>query len=231
MNFITALTYGFADPHWVKKMAIGVLMVFLGAFPVIGLLSIFLFLFGWMYETATRVKNNEQFPLAGWGNMNGKALKGLQVLLGLVVYSLPAVIFSLLAVPPAEAAGPGAGQASTALGSAIKLSVNEWYTISAILFLAGVVNWLSGFVRFLDRPKLSTFLQFGQNLTLMRHHPLDFGMAFLCLLGGNIVGSVVTILSFGFLTFFFMSYFVSHIIGQLARKIAGDAIPAAPQPT
>jgi hypothetical protein len=81
----------------------------------------------------------------------------------------------------------------------------------------------------MDREELGTFFQFGDNIAFLRENISDFGQAILFMILGGAIAGVVSGTGIGALvTTPFINYFGGHILGQLAAKLSGNAMPAAP---
>jgi hypothetical protein len=235
MDFTKALTYPFDDPDWLKKLGIAVVLVLLNIIPLIGSLAYGVLISGWDLETTQRVKRGEQHPLAGWDDFGALASKGVIVFLSYIVYIIPAMVFFCLAyVIPLIAGGAAASSNSdsgtAAVGTLATVALACCGCLGFLALLAGIVVYWGGYMRFLDRPEFGTFMQFGENLALVRNNSGDFGMAILYIIGASLIASVASSITFGlggFLAGAFIGYFSSHILGQLAIKLGGSAMPGA----
>jgi hypothetical protein len=231
MDFMKALQYPFEDEDWLKKLGIvlvaGLVAVFI---PLLGLVGVIAIL-GWSLETTRNVKNNVPKPMASWDDIGGVIGKGVGPFLGGLVYQAPTILFICIAIGLwfasfGAAVGSGSDDAAGAfagMGTLLFMCcicVTILYTIAASIVLAG------GFIRYLDKPEFSTFMQFGDNLALIRNNISDFLMAFLYLLGGSVVSSILSWTIIGALVAIpFNVYFSSHIIGQLAAKLGSASAP------
>jgi hypothetical protein len=236
MDFSKALTYPFDDEDWVKKLGIAAaigLIAFVLSAVLIGFVAM-IPLVGWSIETIKRVRANEPKPLAGWDDFGGMFSKGLTPFLAALVYQIPTLLiycvaFGVFFLP---VLGGKNSDASAALGG---VAMIIFYCCICLVLLyalaAGVVYW-GGLMRYLDKPEFGTFMQFGDNIALVRAHSGDFGMAFLFILLGSVVASVVAgIPCIGWAVYMpFSFYYSSHILGQLAQKVTGGGAMASAAP-
>ncbi|MGF1507488.1 MAG: DUF4013 domain-containing protein [Anaerolineae bacterium] len=223
MDFAKALTYPFEDDDWLKKVGLAVLIQFI---PIIGQMVIQ----GWTFETSKNVRINEPAPMVNWqfGELLGR---GFILFIASLIYQIPTILFacgiSFVFVLPAFAGSEDAAAALAGTASLIAICCSCLIVIYAI---AAQLVYIAGWVRFIDQPELSTFLQFGDNIALFRENIGDFGQAILFLIGGGILGSIVASLTAGLGSLLlqpFLAYFSAHIFGQLAQKVGGTpAVPA-----
>ncbi len=228
MDFVKALTYPFDDQDWLKKLGIILLVSFVGAITVIGMIPAMILLQGWSIETIKRVKGNHPTPLADWDDFGGMFSKGLWPFIASFVYQIPTVIFVCLAVVANTAILPLLGSDDSAGAGAMGMT-GIWVCCSCVIVLyaiaAGVVL-AGGLIRYIDKPDFGTFMQFGENLALVRNNIGDFGMALLFIIIGFVIAMLVSFTGIGGLVAGpFMAYFSSHILGQLAQKLSSVSVP------
>jgi len=224
VDFTKALTYPFDDPDWLKKLGIGLL---LSLVPVIGTIA----LQGWQLEIVKRVRTNHPNPLPDW-DFGSMFSKGLILFLAWIVYLLPAMILGCLAwLGPIVLAGAAAssdnGGAAGGLATVVMACCG---CLAFLLLLAGAIVYFGGYIRFVDREEFGTFMQFSDNIAIVRDNIGDFAMALVVIMVAafafGLIGSVVIV--GGLLVTIFTTYFGGHILGQLAAKVGGGraAVPA-----
>ena len=248
MDFSKALTYPFDDPDWAKKLAIpaGISFVLLifgfgGAFfpPVLlcmfPLLIAVIPLVGWQLETMKNVRNNVANPMANWDDFGGLFRKGLTPFLAAIVYQIPPLLILCLAasgITLSVLGVSGLQDVSDDVGAALGglfffIIICGTCLIVMYSIVANIVYW-GGFMRYLEKEEFSTFMQVGENIAIIRNNMSDFLMAVLfTLIGGviaNAIGVAVPCVGWA-ATLPFQFYFNSHIMGQLAAKLAGTAAP------
>jgi uncharacterized protein DUF4013 len=232
MDISKAFTYPFEDPDWTKKLGIaaGIGFVALVLSPVlIGLIGL-IPLAGWSIETMKRVRRNEPNPMASWDDFGGLFNKGLTPFLAALVYQIPTLLFYCAAavILFLPALGGGNDDATTALlGTASTGLLCCGCLIVLYAIAASIIEW-GGLMRYLDKEEFGTFMEIGENLSLVRSNINDFGMALLYMIIGNVVTSVLAgIPCIGWLAAFpFSFYYSSHILGQLSAKLSATAKPA-----
>jgi hypothetical protein len=86
------LAYPFRDPHWVKKLGTGIL-VLLASF-IIPVLP-YLVLYGYIGRIVRNSAAGEEDTLPEWTDLGGLMSEGLRVFGALFVYALPMFVFML----------------------------------------------------------------------------------------------------------------------------------------
>lgn len=230
MDFSKALTYPFEDKDWVKKL---IFLLIAGFIPIIGNP---IAVQGWGVDTARRVKAREAMPLASWDDIGAVLGRGVPLFLASLVYFLPVGILYCLGFGISMGLGGAAagvssndnsGAASGGMASLAGIVLPCCICIALLYAIAAGVVYLGGYIRFLDKPEFGTFMQFSDNLALVRNNGGDFGMAVLYIIGAGVVAGIVSSVTFGIgglLATPFMSYFSSHILGQLAIKLSGSSM-------
>src|SRR5688500_894251 len=91
-----SITYVFQDPQWLKKVAIGGLLVFV---PIFGWLVIF----GYFMRNIRQVAVGSDLPLPEWDDFGNDFVRGLKGFVALIVWSLPVIVVSICAIAPLQA--------------------------------------------------------------------------------------------------------------------------------
>lgn len=226
MDFMKALSFPFDDEEWLKKVGLGVLIQLI---PIVGSFA----LQGWSFEIAKRVKNNDPVPLPDWDDFGGKLGKGFMIFLAYLIYQIPTIIFACVVgfAPTILAAGGDSEEALAALGSVAAIVASCCGCLLVIYAIVAALVFMAGFVRYLDTEEFGTFMQIGDNFSLLRENLGDFGMLILYFfLVGLIIGvaSTVTLGLAGLVSTPVMMYFSGHLLGQLAAKLSGTSIESVP---
>jgi hypothetical protein len=179
MEFGQAFTYVFKDPDWLKKVALTGLI---GLIPIVGLF----YILGWALEMARRVINNEPevLPEINFGAFMGK---GFQAFIIALIYSIPAIIFSL----PSQLVGP--------IAVALQLDSNTLNIVITVVSvccggLTLIYNILLGFMlpaalgNFAAKGQLGAGLRFGEVFGLVKAAPV----AYLLVLVGEIIVGIIS---------------------------------------
>lgn len=219
MDFMRAATFPFDDDEWLKKLGIATLIQFI---PLVGQMV----LQGWSFEISRRVKQNDVNPLPDWEEFMEFLKTGFIIFVANLVYQIPTVIFAcIMMVTSVLPAMGGDSDAAGVLAAGVGFVA---ICLSCVIFLyalAAAIVFYGGYVRYIERPELSTFFQFGDNIALVRNNLGDFGSVLLyMLLAGLLIGAVsgITAGIGGLLATPFFMYFMGHLLGQLSRKLSGS---------
>jgi hypothetical protein len=90
MNIGKSFTYPFEDSSWLSKLLIGGLI---GVVPVLNFALV-----GYMIEVTRRTMSNHPEPLPGWDDFGKKWLDGLYNFFAGMIYSLPVIVTTSLAL-------------------------------------------------------------------------------------------------------------------------------------
>ncbi|HHJ06656.1 MAG TPA: DUF4013 domain-containing protein, partial [Anaerolineae bacterium] len=102
MNIGKAFTYIFDDEEWFKKLALGGLIAIV---PILNFATL-----GYIVEVIKNVRDNNERPMPDWSEgLSQFFMSGVMVFVGLLVYSLPAILVACIF-----------GVLSAALGSAMQ---------------------------------------------------------------------------------------------------------------
>ena len=96
MDIMRALTYAFDDRDWVTKLGITLIITAISALltPVfVGLLG-WAALLGYAVELVRNVRRGSSTPLPAWDNFNRYIATGTNVLIAVIVYSLPNMLLA-----------------------------------------------------------------------------------------------------------------------------------------
>lgn len=234
MDFVKALTYPFDDENWLKKLGI-LLLVSLGTailgtiIPLFGAIPGAALLQGWSIETIKRVRSNHPTPLAEWDDFGGLFSKGLSPFLALVIYFIPVIIVACIMLTVWIL--PFLGIDSDAFASLMGMSLFVILCCGCLVVFYGIAAsavFFGGLLRYLDKPEFGTFMEFGDNLALVRNNIGDFGMFVLYLILASLIVSVASSITFGLVGLVagpFMTYFSNHLLGQLAQKLNATSAP------
>lgn len=228
MDFVKALTYPFDDQDWLKKLGITVLVSLVMIIPVLGTIPGAILLQGWSIEIIRRVRNNHPTPLAEWDDFGGIFSKGLSPFLAGIVYQIPTLIFACIAtfVWVLPAAGGDNSDAAAGLAGMASILFTCCSCLIVLYAIAAGVVFYGGLIRYVDKPEFGTFMQFGENLALVRNNIGDFGMALVFIILGGVISGVLSGTGIGALVATaFSTYFSSHILGQLAQKLGAVSVP------
>lgn len=92
MDFAHAVSYIFEDRHWVRKLAILAFFCLFALVPVFGLLALAIVM-GFLIQVTHNVRNGLPRPLPAWNDYAQKFSIGGHVVMAMIAYNLPLVIF------------------------------------------------------------------------------------------------------------------------------------------
>jgi hypothetical protein len=182
MEFGKAFSFAFEDPDWLKKLGIGALLMII---PFIGWLVVA----GWGIEITKRVIQHDPQPLPDWSDFGGHLVKGLQVFVIGLVYSLPIILVNIC-----QQGVTLFGQQGDTTDQTILMAV----TVLAVCF--GCVSFIySIFLGFILPAALGNFaatgqmgagFRFGEVFGLVRAAPVAYLLA---LLGGFVASLIASL--------------------------------------
>lgn len=182
MEFGKAFSFAFEDQDWIKKLGIGALLMII---PFIGWLVVA----GWGIEITKRVIQHDPQPLPDWSDFGGYLVKGLQVFVIGLVYSLPIILVNIC-----QQGVTLFGQQGDTTDETILMAV----TVFAVCF--GCVSFIySIFLGFILPAALGNFaatgqmgagFRFGEVFGLVRAAPVAYLLA---LLGGFVASLIASL--------------------------------------
>jgi hypothetical protein len=214
MEFGKAFSFAFEDPDWLKKLGIGALLMII---PFIGWLVVA----GWGIEITKRVIQRDPQPLPDWSDFGGNLMKGLQVFVISLVYSLPVVLVNICQQGVSLYGQQGDTSNQTMLTVITVLAV----CFGCVSFIYGI---FLGFIlpaalgNFAATGQMSAGFRFGEVFGMVRAVPVAYLMA---LLGGfvaSIIASLGVILCvIGILFTAVYAYTINaHLYGQAYNEAA-----------
>jgi len=208
MDFGKAFTFPFDDQDWLKKLGIAALILII---PILGTIVVA----GWMLELMRRVINRDPQPLPDWSDFGGYVMKGLQVLVVGLVYSLPMILVS-------------ACQQAITLGLTDQTSSDETMAmaVAGIAVCMGCFSLIYGLFLGVVLPaalgqlattgQIGAAFRIGEIIGLVRTAPGAYIMVLLGTIVASIVGSLGVILCVvGMLfTYAYAMAVQGHLYGQ-----------------
>jgi hypothetical protein len=219
MDIASAFTFMFDDEEWVKKIAVGGGITFLGLLlsPILIGIAVLLPLSGYMLETLKNVRDGRPTPLPEWSDFGNLFSKGLIVFLIALIYSLPSLIFVCIYV--------GAQYGLANADSDILIVVASCLMCVLVLFIL-LASFLlpAGLIRYAQYDTFGSAFQFGEIFSFIRENIGDYIIVILLSWVAQFVAS------FGFLlcligilfTGFWSVLVTASLYGQLARKTSAS---------
>jgi hypothetical protein len=182
MEFGKAFSFAFEDPDWLKKLGIGALLMII---PFIGWLVVA----GWGIEITKRVIQHDPQPLPDWSDFGGYLVKGLQVFVIGLVYSLPIILVNIC-----QQGVTLFGQQGDTTDQNILMAV----TVLAVCFgcVSFIYSIFLGFIlpaalgNFAATGQLGAGFRFGEVFGLVRAAPVAYLLA---LLGGFVASLIASL--------------------------------------
>ena len=223
MDIGSAFTYMFDDEEWIKKLAIGGGIIFLGVIlmPVLIGFVLLLPVSGYMIEVLKNVRDGSARPLPEWSDFGGLLKTGLFVFLITLIYQLPVILLScgsaVVQIMPdlAEMDSDSAG-----LVGIIAVCIN------CIQFLVSIGVGLllpAAYIRYAQYENFAAAFQLKEIFSFISSNLGDYIIVFLLTwVAGLLAGFGLILCLVGVFFTFFWSYLVAgNLYGQLARKAQG----------
>ncbi|RMF02303.1 MAG: DUF4013 domain-containing protein [Chloroflexi bacterium] len=218
MDIGSAFTFMFDDEDWIKKIAIGGGIVFVGVLlsPILVGLLLLLPIGGYMIEVLKNVRDGQATPLPEWTDFGGLFKTGLMIAVIAIIYYIPVIVLAC-----------GAGATQGFLGSA------DSDTAAALGFVAVCLNCLqflvsvlvgffmpAAFIRYAQHETIGSAFQFAELWSFIRTNIGDYIIVFLLSwVAGIVAGFGLILCLIGiFFTVFWSYLVVGNLYGQLARK-------------
>jgi len=217
MDIGSAFTFMFDDEEWVKKLAIGGGIAFLGSVlsgVFIGVV-LFLPLIGYILETIKRVRDGQP-GLPEWNDFGGLFMKGLMVFLIGLVYAIPLLIFVCLFLIVIFG-GQQTNSDLTGILSFLMICLS-----CLLLFFILLINLIipAAIIRYAQYDTFSSAFQIGEIWNFIKNNIGDYIIVILLTLLAGLLGQlgfIVCIVGI-FFTMFWAGLVQANLYGQLARQ-------------
>ncbi len=207
MDIGRAFTYPFEDKDWLKKIAIGGLVMII---PVVNFIAI-----GYAIRTLRNLLEGRETPLPEWDDWGGDFMLGLIPALAAIVYAIPSGVLSTIG---GALAGNRSGFANL---------IGFGFSCLAVLYgLALGIILPVLYLRYAKNPEFNVFFQFAEAFAFIRENLSDYIITWLMILAASIVASIVGGIACGIGVIFtsFIALLVSaHLLAQLDKKAATPA--------
>ncbi|MCB0196486.1 MAG: DUF4013 domain-containing protein [Anaerolineae bacterium] len=218
MDIGSAFTYMFDDEDWIKKLAIGGAIAFVGLIltPVIIGIALIMVLNGYMIETLRNVRDGQPRPLPEWTDWGGLFKTGLFVFVIGLVYSIPAIILAC-------GGGIVQGVAPQMDSDVADILFIVAACLNCLQIIVGLICGLfipAALIRYAQFDTVASAFQFGEIFSFIRNNIGDYIIVVLLSWVASVIAGFGIILCFiGVFFTVFWSYLVSaNLYGQLARK-------------
>lgn len=206
MNVGRSITYLFQDPHWIKKVAIGGLLVFV---PIFG----WFVLGGYFMRLVRQIVEGTELPLPKWDDFGRDFVRGFKVCVVSVVWAFPVWVLQILN----DLSGSGDSTANGAVCLtyliALALAFFQPLYMSRLAMTDSIGSALDFVAIFHEARRAFMPLVLVLASAIVISIAAMFGV-FLCIVG--VVFTVV--LGYGM---------IAHLYGQVRRQVDGEP-PLAP---
>jgi hypothetical protein len=211
----------FDDADWIKKLAIGGGIAFIGLIlsPILIGLVILLMITGYMLEVLKNVRDGRPLPLPEWTDFGDLLRKGFMVGVIGFVYNIPALLF----VCATQAANFGlTSTTDTDTASALGIAVACLACLQIIFSLIAAILLPAGMIRYARYETLGSAFQFGEIYRFISSNIGDYAIVVILGIVAQFIAGLGIILCFigFFFTFFWSILVMGNLYGQLARKAA-----------
>lgn len=223
MDFGKAFLFVTEDESWIKKIAIGaVLMLF--SWLIIPMF----FIVGYQVALMRRVVKQDPQPLPEWEEWGQIFMDGLVVWVAIFVYALPVIFLSLCSM--LFWLGPATNNEALAVGSIFGLIIFGCFTILFIIALAFVVPAL--FIQYVRNGDFGSMFRVKDVFGVARENFVNILIVLLVTIVATfLLGLVTWIPICGQLIFapvgnFWISVAVAYLYGQMAGGEDGEKLEA-----
>lgn len=210
MDIGRSFKYMFEDEGWIMKVVIGGI---LGIIPIVNFITL-----GYMVEVIRQVSNGQELPLPDWEDFGGKFMKGLMVVIGYLIYSIPLIVLYVIVAIITAIVGGMSGSNSDSAGGIVGIC---WAALSCVAFLYSVVVYglliPPALMRYAETSELNAFFRFGENWRVVTSNLGPYLVMLLVIIGASLVAQIVGTIAcvIGILFTAFWSYLVmAHLMGQ-----------------
>lgn len=222
MDIGKAFSYVFDDEQWITSILIAGLLTLI---PILGWFT----LLGYMLEAARNVAMGSPRPLPKWDNFGEKVSLGFSAFLITLVWSLPAVLVSMLfiCIPLLGATGGEDAAAAAAVGTFFCV-----FPIVIILALVLQPLMLAAMARYLQTGSLGAAFQVGEIISMVRADLGGWVVLWLLYILCGIIGSLGSMIVIGFIfTLPYGQAVFGHLLGQKLQQLGQTSGYGSDYPT
>ena len=222
MDIGKSFSYVLDDKDWVKKVAIGGVV---NVVPILNLVAA-----GYGLRVLKNVAEERAEPLPEWDDWGGDFVKGLLVMLGSMIYALPAILVSVIGGIITAIAADRSGQAS-GVAQVLILGINCLTGIWGLL----VGLWMpAAMVNFVAKGQFSAMFEVQRIWDLISQNIGNYLTAIVVAIIASIAGGFGTIACvIGVIfTMFYATLVSMHALGQFAGSAGAisASVVAASEP-
>ncbi len=220
MEIGKAFTFVTSEEDWIKKIAIGGVLILINFIPIIPMML----MFGYQIKVAKNVIRGDEHPLPDWEEWGQLFIDGAVVWVAVFLYALPAILMTLCAsLVIVFGAGSNGNEGNTvALGGGVILACLAILFILALLLIMPAV-----FVQYARTGEFGPLFRVGEVIGIARDNVGDIILAMVAtIIAFILLGIVSTLLMVticgGFIALFVGQAWIyvslGHMYGQIGAR-------------
>jgi hypothetical protein len=224
MDIGKSFTFMFDDKDWLKKLAIGGLLLLVSVIPPLGVFTAVVVM-GYSLRVLKNVATGNTPTLPEWNDWGGDWVKGAAATVAALIYSLPAIVGSgVMGIVSAAVSDSGAGD----LQGLALVCVMGCACLSVLWSIAVAVLYPAAQLQYVLEGRFGAFFNLRAIWGFIRANLGNYIMALLLtIVAGLISGFGIILCGIGlFFTSFWQMLVAPHLVGQ----VYAVAHPAAPAP-
>jgi hypothetical protein len=229
MEIGKAFTFVTSEEDWIKKIAIGGVLILINFIPIIPMML----MFGYQIKVAKNVIRGDEHPLPEWEEWGQLFIDGAVVWVAVFLYALPAILMTLCAsLVIVFGAGSNGNEGNTvALGGGVILACLAILFILALLLIMPAV-----FVQYARTGEFGPLFRVGEVIGIARDNVGDIILAMVAtIIAFILLGIVSTLLMVticgGFIALFVGQAWIyvalGHMYGQIGARYESKLNDAA----
>jgi hypothetical protein len=212
-----AFTFVTSEEDWIKKIAIGGVLILINFIPIIPMML----MFGYQIRVAQNVIRGDEHPLPEWEEWGQLFIDGAVVWVAVFLYALPAILMTLCAsLVIVFGAGSNGNEGSTAaIGGGVILGCLAILFILALLLIIPAV-----FVQYARTGEFGPLFRVGEVIGIARDNIGDIILAMVAAVVASILLGIVSTLLMvticgGFIAMFAGSAWIYVALGHMYGQI------------
>ncbi len=215
MDIGKSFSFVMDDADWIKKIVIGGIIMLI---PFVNFAG-----FGYMAELMRRVRDNDPTPLPDWDEFGKYFSDGLKLLVGFLIYSLPALlvicIMAIVSGGLVAAADSGGMDSDTISGAGIVMVAFQ--CVYFVLLLIPAVLSPAIYARFAEEGTIGSMIRFGDVLGFVKQNVGSYVIVLLVSFAVMMIIAPLGLIAclIGVIFTQWWAYLVfAHLTGQLMRS-------------